>query len=60
MDYLATVIDAHSCRVIDRAIDAHMRTDLIEDALAMAVTLRGNRRAQVIILGIIGIKPNSA
>jgi hypothetical protein len=39
--YLATVIDAHSRRVIGWAIEDHMRTDLVEDALKMAVTLRG-------------------
>ena len=31
--YLATVIDAHSRRVIGWAIDDHMRADLVEDAL---------------------------
>ncbi|WP_369828711.1 IS3 family transposase [Cryobacterium sp. M91] len=46
--YLATVIDAHSRRVIGWAIAAHMRTDLIENALGMAMTLRGDRPAQVI------------
>jgi transposase-like protein len=46
--YLATVIDAHSRRVIGWAIAAHMRTDLIEDALSMAMTLRGDRPARVI------------
>ncbi len=46
--YLATVIDAHSRRVIGWAIADHMRTDLIEDALVMAMTLRGDRPAQVI------------
>ena len=51
--YLATVIDAHSCRVIGWAIadhmrTDHMRTDLIEDAPAMAMTLRGDRPARVI------------
>ena len=46
--YLATVIDAHSRRVIGWAIAAHMRTDLIENALMMAMTLRGDRPAQVI------------
>jgi len=46
--YLATVIDAHSRRVIGWAIAAHLRTDLIEDALVMAMTLRGDRPAQVI------------
>ena len=39
--YLATVIDAHSRRVIGWAIDEHMRADLVEDALQMAITLRG-------------------
>ena len=39
--YLATVIDAHSRRVIGWAIGDHMRTDLVEDALKMAITLRG-------------------
>lgn len=46
--YLATVIDAHSRRVIGWAIAEHMRTDLIQDALLMAMTLRGDRPAQVI------------
>ena len=41
--YLATVIDAHSRRVIGWAIADHMRTDLVEDALKMAITLRGER-----------------
>ncbi len=30
-----------SRRVIDRAIDEHMRADLVESALAMAVAMRG-------------------
>ena len=46
--YLATVIDAHSRRVIGWAIAEHMRTDLIQDALVMAMTLREDRPAQVI------------
>ena len=46
--YLATVIDAHSRRVIGWAIADHMRTDLIEDALRMALALRGDRPATVI------------
>jgi transposase InsO family protein len=46
--YLATVIDAHSRRVIGWAIDEHMRSDLVEDALRMAITLRGERPAKVI------------
>ena len=46
--YLATVIDAHSRRVIGWAIDEHMRTDLVEDALKMAITLRGELPEQVV------------
>ena len=46
--YLATVIDAHSRRVIGWAIADHMRTDLIQEAPMMAVTLRGPRPATVI------------
>ena len=46
--YLATVIDAHSRRVVGWAIADHMRTDLIEDALRMALVLRGDRPATVI------------
>jgi putative transposase len=46
--YLATVIDAHSCRVIGSAIDEHMRADLVEQALQMAITLRGELPARVV------------
>jgi putative transposase len=46
--YLATVIDAHSRRVIGWAIAEHMRTDLVEQALQMAITLRGELPAQVV------------
>ncbi len=46
--YLATVIDAHSRRVIGWAIAEHMRTDLIQDALRMALTLRQDPPAQVV------------
>lgn len=46
--YLATVIDAHSRRVIGWAIADHMRTDLVEDALRMALALRGEVPAEVI------------
>jgi len=46
--YLATVIDAHSRRVIGWAIADHMRTDLVEDALGMAITLRGELPAKVV------------
>lgn len=46
--YLATVIDAHSRRVIGWAIDEHMRADLVQDALSMALTLRGELPDSVI------------
>ena len=46
--YLATVIDAHSRRVIGWAIDEHMRADLVQDALAMAITLRGGLLEKVV------------
>jgi transposase InsO family protein len=38
--YLATVIDCYSRRVVGFAIADHMRTELIMDALKMAVTHR--------------------
>jgi putative transposase len=46
--YLATVIDAHSRRVIGWAIDEHMRADLVEQALQMAITLRGELPERVV------------
>jgi putative transposase len=46
--YLATVIDAHSRRVIGWAIADHMRTDLVQDALKMAITLRGGLPKKVV------------
>lgn len=46
--YLATVIDAHSRRVIGWAIDDHMSTDLVEDALKMAITLRAELPEKVV------------
>jgi putative transposase len=38
--YLATVIDLSSRRVVGWALSDHMRTSLVEDALAMAFTTR--------------------
>lgn len=46
--YLATVIDACSRRVIGWAIADHMRTDLVQDALRMAITLRGELPGKVV------------
>ena len=58
--YLATVIDAHSRRVIGWAIADHMRTDLIQDALQMALVLRGKKPASVIFHSDRGIQYASA
>ncbi|WP_166790025.1 IS3 family transposase [Cryobacterium sp. Sr3] len=58
--YLATVIDAHSRRVIGWAIADHMRTDLIQDALVMAMALCGERPEQVILLSDRGAQYASA
>ena len=46
--YLATVIDACSRRVIGWAIADVMRTDLVEDALQLAITLRGELPEKVV------------
>jgi transposase InsO family protein len=46
--YLATVIDACSRRVIGWAIADHMRADLVEDSLKMAIALRGDRPDRVV------------
>ena len=46
--YLATVIDAHSRRVVGWAISETMTADLVQDALAMAVTLRRDLPKQVV------------
>jgi transposase InsO family protein len=46
--YLATVIEAHSRRVIGWAFADHIRTDLVQDALKMAITLRGQLPVQVV------------
>jgi putative transposase len=39
--YLATVIDLSSRRVVGWALDSHMRTELVADALKMALFTRG-------------------
>lgn len=41
--YLATVIDLHSRKVVGWALDTQMRTDLVTDALTMALTHRRPR-----------------
>jgi len=45
---LAVVIDAHSRRVIGWAMAEHMRADLVEDALRMAITLRESKPDTVV------------
>lgn len=46
--YLAIVMDAHSRRIVGWAIDDTMTADLVEDALAMAYTLREDLPDEVI------------
>lgn len=47
--YLATVIDACSGRVIGWAIADHMRANLVQEALQMAVVLRGDRTTPMVL-----------
>jgi transposase InsO family protein len=47
--YLCAVRDGCSRRVIGWAIDDHMRTDLVESAVAMAVAMRGELANEVIL-----------
>jgi putative transposase len=47
--YLATVIDLGSRRVVGYAMADHMRTELIEDALKMAVKTRGVNKMDNVI-----------
>ena len=64
--YLATVIDAHSRRVIGWAVTEHMRASLVTDALAMAIVHRGHPTAGVIFhsdrghLHQLGVQPPTA
>jgi len=41
--FLATVIDLFSRRVIGWSVADHMRTELVSDALTMAVATRGGQ-----------------
>jgi putative transposase len=47
--YLCAVRDGCSRRVIGWAIDDHMRTDLVESAVAMAIAMRGELAEAVIL-----------
>jgi transposase InsO family protein len=47
--YLCAVRDGCSRRVIGWAIDEHLRTDLVEAALVMAVAMRGESAEQVVL-----------
>ena len=47
--YLCAVRDGCSRRVIGWAIDEHLRTDLVEAALSMAVAMRGELAQEVIL-----------
>lgn len=58
--YLCAIKDACSRRVIGWAIADHLRTDLVEDALRMAVTLRGTLPQQVVFHADRGTQYTSA
>lgn len=47
--YLCVITDAHSRRVIGWAMADHQRTDLVQRALKMAVTLRGKLPDDVVL-----------
>jgi transposase InsO family protein len=49
--YLATVIDVCSCRLLGWSMASHMRTELVTDALDMAVRMRGGLVDGVIFHG---------
>lgn len=58
--YLCAVRDGCSRRVIGWAIDDHMRTDLVESAVAMAVAMRGELAGEVILHADRGCQYTSA
>jgi putative transposase len=58
--YLCAVRDGCSRRVIGWAIDEHMHTDLVESAVRMAVTMRGELAGQVILHADRGCQYTSA
>jgi transposase InsO family protein len=58
--YLCAVRDGCSRRVIGWAIDEHMRADLVESAVAMAVAMRGELAERVILHADRGCQYTSA
>jgi transposase InsO family protein len=58
--YLCAVRDGCSRRVIGWAIDEHLRTDLVESALAMAVAMRGDLADEVTLHADRGCQYTSA
>jgi putative transposase len=38
--YLAFILDTHSCRIVGWSVDSYMRTELVVDALEMALWRR--------------------
>ena len=58
--YLCAVRDGCSRRVIGWAIDEHLRTDLVEAALSMAVAMRGEVAQEVILHADRGCQYTSA
>jgi putative transposase len=58
--YLCAVRDGCSRRVIGWAIDEHLRTDLVESALSMAVAMRGELAQTVILHADRGCQYTSA
>jgi transposase InsO family protein len=53
---VASVIDLGSRRLLGYAMDDHMRTSLVADALKMAVAARGGNTAGIIFRGDRGRK----
>lgn len=58
--YLCAVRDGCSRRVIGWALDDHMRTDLVESAVAMAVAMRGELAHTVVLHADRGCQYTSA
>ena len=58
--YLCAIRDGYSRRVVGWAIEDHMRTDLVEDALRQAVTLRGRLPRKVVFHADRGTQYTSA